>query len=326
MPAVRTAGGLSVQDVVRRTSPAIVLVRATTSQGEALGSGFLIDDQGHILTNDHVVDSAGQVQVTFSDRTTSTARVLGTDPSTDLAVLQVSDVPASAHPVALGRSGSLTVGDDVVALGNPLGLERTATTGIVSALKREITSPNGFPIQNVVQTDAAINHGNSGGPLLDLQGRVIGINSQIASESGGSDGIGFAVPIDTVRPVAESIIETGKAQHAWMGITGRDLDPQLAEKVGLPGQTGVLIDKADPRGPAARAGIEGASNPDAAVPRGGDLVVAIDGHAVTDMADVSQQVASRRVGDSVSVTVLRDGKRMNLEMTLADRPSDVGIR
>ncbi len=215
-----SATDLSVQELVKRQSPAVVLISNETSQGGSLGSGFLIDTAGHIVTNAHVMDGATKTTVTFQDGTEKRGTVLGVDTSTDVAVLKIDQVPAGVTPVSLGNSGSLTVGQDVVAIGNPYGYSGTATTGIVSALKRTITSPSDFPIQNAIQTDAAINQGNSGGPLFDRAGRVIGINSQIASETGGNVGIGFAVPIDTVRPIVNSIIASGKAQHAWIGIQG----------------------------------------------------------------------------------------------------------
>jgi putative serine protease PepD len=216
------------------------------------------------------------------------------------------------------------VGQSVVAIGNPYGYSGTATTGIVSALKRAIQSPSGFIIQNAIQTDAAINQGNSGGPLFDSNGRVIGINSQIASKNGGNVGIGFAVPIDTVRPIVDSIISSGKAQHAWIGIQGRDLTPGLAQKLGLEGKRGVVIASLDDRGPANDAGLQAAEKADADVPTGGDLIVAVNGRSVTDMADVADAVASRKVGDTITVTVLRDGKSQTVTLTLKDRPADVG--
>ena len=202
-----------------------------------------------------MLGSAKNATVTFDDGTEERADVLGRDESTDLAVLRVASVPRSARPLPLGTSGDLVVGDPVIAIGNPFGLERTATTGIVSALKRIISSPNDFDIQNVIQTDAAINQGNSGGPLLDARGRVMGINSQIASESGGNDGIGFAIPIDTIRPVADSIIATGTARHAWLGVTGRTVTPAIAQALGAPDERGVAVVEVDPRGPAAKAGL-----------------------------------------------------------------------
>ena len=321
-----TTRGLSVEQVVKRESPAVVLVSNETAQGGSLGSGFLIDDQGHVVTNAHVVDGATKTTVTFQDGTEGKGTILGVDKSTDVAVIKVSKVPAGVHPVPLGNSGDLTVGQDVVAIGNPYGYSGTATTGIVSALKRAIQSPSGFTIQNAIQTDAAINQGNSGGPLFDNDGRVIGINSQIASENGGNVGIGFAVPIDTVRPIVDSIISGGKAQHAWIGIQGRELTPALAQKLGLDGKRGVVIASLDNRGPASDAGLKAADKADAAVPTGGDLIVAVNGKPVTDMADVAEAVASRKVGDQITVTVLRDGKSQTVTMTLKDRPADIGVK
>jgi S1-C subfamily serine protease len=313
----------SVQRVVAASSPAVVTV---TAGGERLGSGFLVDRRGRILTNAHVLTKDDNAQVTFDDGTRATADVLGRDESTDLAVLSVKSVPAGVIPLPLGDSDSLVVGDPVIAIGNPFGLERTATTGIVSGLKRIINSPNDFEIQNVIQTDAAINQGNSGGPLLDADGRVIGINSQIQSEGGGNDGIGFAIPIGTVRPVADSIIATGHAQHAWLGVTGRSITPAIAQALRMPDVRGVAVVEVDDRGPAKAAGLRAAtSGATGDVPRGGDLIVAVDGHRVEDMADVSRAVSSRAVGDELALTVLRDGKRVTMRITLADRPADVGV-
>jgi S1-C subfamily serine protease len=321
------ARGGSVQAVVARSSPAVVKVTSgEEGAGGRLGSGFLVDRRGRILTNAHVLDGEADATVTFDDGTESPAEVLGRDESTDLAVLRAEDVPADVRPLPLGRSAGLAVGDPAIAIGNPFGLERTATTGIVSALKRIITAPNDFDIQNVIQTDAAINQGNSGGPLLDGAGRVIGINSQIASESGGNDGVGFAVPIDTIRPVADAIIATGDPAHAWLGITGRQVTPEIAEALGEPDERGVAVVNVDERGPAADSGVRPATTPDDAdVPRGGDLIVAVDGREVKDMADVSLAVSSRAVGDPLTLTVLRDGARVDVRLTLADRPADVGV-
>ncbi len=317
----------SVQEIVAESAPAVVKVTVgNAASGGRFGSGFLVDRRGRVLTNAHVVDGSTSATVTFDDGTESRASVLGTDESTDLAVLLVADPPSGVTPLPLGRSAGLVVGDPVVAIGNPFGLERTATTGIVSALKRIITAPNGFEIQNVVQTDAAINQGNSGGPLLDRRGRVLGINSQIATESGGSNGIGFAVPIDTIRPVADSIIATGRATHAWLGVTGRSVTPAIAEGLGIGDVRGVAVVDVDDRGPAKKAGLRAATTPEGAdVPRGGDLIVAVDGRTVEDMADVSRAVSSRAVGDDLSLTVLREGRRVVLRVELKDRPGDVGV-
>lgn len=315
----------SVQAVVAESAPAVVKVTTGGAQGR-LGSGFLVDHRGRILTNDHVVGAAPSATVTFDDGTVTSADVLGRDESTDLAVLRARQVPAGVRPLPLGNSNALVVGDPVVAIGNPFGLERTATTGIVSALKRTITSPNDFAIQNVIQTDAAINQGNSGGPLLDRSGRVIGINSQIATDSGGNAGIGFAVPISTIRPVANSIIATGTPAHAWLGITGRPITPALAKALGAPAVRGVAVVSVDRRGPARAAGLRPATTPSSAtVPRGGDLIVAVDGRRAEDMADVSRAVSSRAVGQHVTLTVLRGGQPVRVRVTLANRPADVGV-
>ncbi len=318
--------GLSVAEVVKRKSPAVVSISNETTQGGSLGSGFLIDAAGHIITNAHVVDSASKTTVTFKDGTEAEGTILGVDTSTDVAVVKIDKVPTGVSPLPLGNSGGLTVGQEVVAIGNPYGYSGTATTGIVSALERVIESPSGFTIQNAIQTDAAINQGNSGGPLFDRDGRVIGINSQIASKNGGNVGIGFAVPIDTVRPIVASIIASGTAQHAWIGIQGRELTPGLAEKLGLVGKRGVIVAALDDRGPANDAGMKAADSADAAVPKGGDLIVTINGTPITDMADVSKAVASRKVGDQITITVLRDGKSETLTLTLKDRPADIGAK
>ena len=320
----RGDGALSVAEIVRRESPAVVLIEAGSGSSGGLGSGFLIDRDGHILTNAHVVDDSEDITVTFSDGTEEEASILGLDKSTDLAVLKIGSVPEGVRPVPLGSSGGLVVGQEVVAIGNPYGLERTATTGIVSALERTIESPNGFTIQNTIQTDAAINQGNSGGPLFDRAGRVIGMNSQIASRDGGNVGLGFAVPIDTIKPIARSVIDGGEPEHAWIGITGRDLTPAMAKALDLDGRRGVVIAGVEKDGPAAKAELKAAGDADAVVPRGGDLIVAINGGAVQDMADVSRAIASRRVGESVTVTVLRDGQEKTVTLRLEDRPARIG--
>lgn len=332
--APTAAAGTGIQDVVARSSPGVVSIAVEGAGGEEdeegadgrMGSGFLVDGDGHVLSNAHVVGDAGRATVTFSDGTEVTARVLGRDESSDLAVLRVGDVPASATVLPLGTGDGLRVGDPVVAIGNPFGLDRTATSGIVSALKRIIRAPNEFAIQNVIQTDAAINRGSSGGPLLDGRGRVIGINSQIATGSGGNDGISFAVPIDTIRPIANSIIRDGTPEHAWAGVTGRTVTPAIARALGHPDARGVAVLEVDDRGPARRAGLRAATTaPDADVPRGGDVIVAVDGRDVVDMADVSRAVSAHPVGADIRFTVLRDGARVALTLRLADRPDDVGV-
>ena len=267
---------------------------------QAQGSGFVYDNQGHIITNQHVVDGAESVSVRFSDGSTHDATVVGSDPSTDLAVLKV-DAPASLlKPLRLGKSSELAVGDGVIAIGSPFGLEQTVTTGIVSALNRQINSPNGFAIDDAIQTDAAINHGNSGGPLLDLDGRVIGVNSQIESESGGNDGIGFAVPSDTVARIAADLIADGEVEHAYLGVATGDTSSG----------EGASIAEVRPGTPAAAAGL-----------REGDVVTEIDGEAVADADELRTLIDARQPGDSIELTIVRDGDEQTIEVELAARPS-----
>ena len=291
----------SVQAIVREATPAVVKITSGPDGGPAVGSGFLVDRRGRVLTNAHVLDEGATATVTFDDGTEARAAVLGRDESTDLAVLRVSEVPGHATPLPLGRSAGLAVGDPVVAIGNPFGLERTATTGIVSAVKRTIEAPDGFTIQNVIQTDAAINRGNSGGPLLDRRGRVIGMNSQIATGRG-----------QRRRRLR------GPDRH---DPPGRRLDPGLREGPARLGGGAGLGDhpgrrpRARDAGRAGRGGDRGGRpgprrgrRParrdharDAEVPRGGDLIVGVNGRPVQDMADVSQAVASSRVGQALTL-------------------------
>ncbi len=261
--------------------------------GIATGSGFLIDTEGHIVTNNHVVEGATRVEVKLGSSDTShTAEVVGADPATDVALLKV-DVPADQqHPLSLGDSAKVHVGDPVVAIGNPFGLDRTVTAGIVSALQRQIQAPNGFSISHVIQTDAAINPGNSGGPLIDAAGNVIGINSQIQTGGGGNGnvGIGFAVPIDTAREVVQQLEQHGEVKHAFIGISGGSVTPALAKALKLPVEKGVLVNEVVKDGPADKAGIEGgdteATIEGAKVTLGGDIITEIDGEPVASMEDV----------------------------------------
>ena len=298
--------------------------------GTATGSGFVIDSAGHVLTNNHVVAGANKITVQLGDSEQSyDASVVGRDPATDLALLKV-DAPSDAlHPLPLGDSSKMAVGDPVVAIGNPFGLDRTVTSGIVSALQRQIQAPNGFSISNVIQTDAAINPGNSGGPLIDSQGNVIGINSQI--ETGGSGngnvGIGFAIPINTARDVISQLEQTGTVQHAFLGITGTTITPSLAQAVNLPVQSGVLVEDVVKGGPADAAGLQGggtaATIGGAPMSLGGDIITAIDGRHIASMDDVISLVNAASPGKTLDLTVLRNGQRKTLTVTLGDRPSSV---
>jgi S1-C subfamily serine protease len=340
--------GLSVNQIYRNDAPGVVVVTATSTtttsnpfdpfgapqkeQQQALGSGFVIDKSGHILTNAHVVLNASKVQVAFGSESTAktyTAKVLGVDRSTDVAVLKV-DAPAEAlTPLPLGNSSDVQVGDPVVAIGNPLGETRTATTGIVSAVNRDIGSLEGnVQIRGAIQTDAAINHGNSGGPLLNDRGQVIGITSQILSDDpnnpqSGSIGIGFAVPINTVKNVADQIIANGKAEHTYLGILGSALTPGLAQALNLSVDHGVLVGKVEPGSPAAKAGLHGGSTQATingeTLTLGGDIITAVDGTQIRTFDDLSSAIAAKKPGDTVQLGILRDGKQMTVGVTLAAR-------
>jgi S1-C subfamily serine protease len=296
--------------------------------GTATGSGFLIDTEGHIVTNNHVVEGADRVEVKLgSSDKTYTAEVVGTDPATDVALLKV-DAPADQlHPLSIGDSSKVEVGEEVIAIGNPFGLDRTVTAGIVSALQRQIQAPNGFSISHVIQTDAAINPGNSGGPLIDSTGSVIGINSQIQTGggSGGNVGIGFAVPINTAREVVQQIEQHGEVKHAYLGISGGSITPDLAKALKLPEEEGVLVNEVVKGGPADQAGVKGgdtsATIEGASFRLGGDVITEIDGKKVAGMEDVINAVNAASPGDTMELTVDRDGKSKAISVKLGVRPA-----
>ena len=287
----------------------------------------MVDKDGHIVTNYHVVQGASRVEVSFSNQDTVKATIVGTDPSTDLAVLKV-DVPAKAlTPLALANSDAVQVGDPVVAIGNPFGLERTVTAGIVSALQREVRSPNNYTIDHVIQTDAPINSGNSGGPLIDAQGRVIGVNSQIetANGGGGNVGIGFAVPSNTVKSIVSQLLVDGRVDRAFLGVTLQDVSPDVAGVLRLPASKGVLVGAVKPGSPAAKAGLEGGTTQVVVAGEsyqlGGDMIVAIDGKQVASVDALREAIAAHKPGDKVSITVVHaDGSKATVETTLARAP------
>ena len=310
-----SSDGASAADLYDRASRAVVELAAAgggPSGSRAQGSGFVYDEQGHIVTNQHVVAGASSVEVSFWNGAAFNARVVGTDPSTDLAVLKVNAPRRLLEPLRLSNSSVVRVGDAVFALGSPFGLEGTLTSGIVSALHREMTAPNNFTIVDTIQTDAAINHGNSGGPLVDVRGRVIGVNAQIESESGGSDGVGFAIPSNTVRAIARQLIASGEVRHAYLGVK-MTLVPD-----------GVAITEVLPDTPADRAGLQpatGASLVDGQeLPTGGDVVLEFGGEKVASPAELQTAVDARQPGDKVAITVLREGSRRTIDVTLGVRP------
>jgi S1-C subfamily serine protease len=295
---------------------------------QATGSGFLIDNDGHILTNNHVVEGAKRVDVQLggTDGATQSAQVVGTDPSSDIAVLKVDDTKG-AQPLQLGDSDKVEVGDPVVAIDNPFGLDRTVTSGIVSALQRQIQAPNGFSISDVIQTDAAINPGNSGGPLIDGDGNVIGINSQIESQSGGNEGVGFAVPIKTAADVVSQLENGGEVHRAYLGISGADLTPEIARALNLTVDQGVLVERVLANGPADDAGIKGptgqATIAGQTFPVGGDIITKVDGKDITGMEDVISAVNDNKPGDEITLTVFSDGQQKDVTVKLGDRPANV---
>jgi S1-C subfamily serine protease len=341
------AEGLTAADIYQRYAPGVVFVRSEivqqtnnpfdtfggTQKSEATGSGFVIDGSGDILTNNHVIDGAqaGTVTVQFADKKTVKAKVVGTDPSTDLALLKVDPEGLDLKALPLGSSRDVHVGDPTIAIGNPFGLDRTLTTGVVSALQRQIQAPNGFAIKDVIQTDAAINPGNSGGPLIDSAGRVIGINSQIETGDGsnGSVGIGFAVPIDTAKQILANLKSGESIQRAYLGVTSLTVDGQL-DALNLPVNHGALVQTVEAGSPAEQAGIkagnlqaqlQGQSSSDVVL--GGDIVTKFDGKDITSSDQLGQLVAAHKPGDKVKVVLVRKNSTKTVTVTLGKRPAQL---
>jgi S1-C subfamily serine protease len=333
--------GRTVRDIYRQEARGVVFVEADgvssdqsifgqPNEGTATGSGFVVDRDGTIITNAHVVSGAENVTVSFSeDGDAVDAEVMGVDESTDLAVLKIDpDDVENLVAMPLGDSSQAQVGDPVVAIGNPFGFQRTVTTGIVSALQREITAPNGFQIRNVIQTDASINPGNSGGPLLDANGRVIGINSQIATggTSQGSVGIGFAVPINTAKSLLPELRQGDEIKRAYLGVTMSDVDEDVAKDLDLPVDRGALIQQTTENGPADDAGLRGSSGSDTSgnITGGGDLLVKVDGEEVENGDDVAAAIEDNQPGDTVEVEYYRGDDRETASVELSERPDELG--
>ena len=319
-----SAEGPSVQEVYNQDGPGVVTVEVASREvGPGGGSGFVIDKQGHVVTNQHVVDGADSVSVAFASGAREEARVVGEDPSTDVAVLQVEASRETLKPLTLGDSEALGVGDPVIAIGNPLNVGISVTTGIVSGVGRPIKAPNNYTINGAVQTDAAINPGNSGGPLLDARGTVIGVNSQIFSETGGFQGVGFAVPINTVKGVVEQLIENGRVEHGFIGVSmfqvgigelaaysGGDA-ARLSDELGLP-ESGAIISETTGGGPADEAGLKGGEGREeevAGLPVPiGDVITEVRGEPVSTPDDVIEVVNSLKPGDELPLTVVTPGE------------------
>ena len=344
-PVAATVGTLSVNEIYKRASPGVVQITSTSvtqapadpfsgnpfqpqaQEQQALGSGFVIDKAGHIVTNYHVIENAREIDVAFSNQDTVKARVVGIDPSTDLAVLQVDEDTSALTPLQLGDSDRVAVGDGVVAIGNPFGLDRTATAGIVSALQRPITAPNGYTIDHVIQTDAPINSGNSGGPLLNARGEVIGVNSQISTAAGssGNVGIGFAVPSNTVKAVAAQLIRTGRVERAYLGIAATPIDPELARVFRLPVDSGLVVERVSNGSAASNAGLKAGTSKVVLAGQsytlGGDVIVAADGTRVASLEELRDVLAKRAPGDTITLEIYRGSKKQSLDVKLGRQPS-----
>jgi S1-C subfamily serine protease len=320
-----------ITSLYERVGPAVVHITTRVTQmdfffgpipSEGTGSGFILDKEGHILTNYHVVQNADMIEVTLSDETQVEAQIVGVDPQNDLALLLVDVAEERLSPVELGSSADLRVGQRAIAIGNPFGLDRTLTVGVISALGRPLETADDRFIYNVVQTDAAINPGNSGGPLLDSRGRVIGINTAIRQ---GAEGIGFAVPVDTVRRVLPSLETLGYYPHPWLGFLGYDVTPALAQALELPVESGILVAQLYRDGPAVAAGLRGAQREvivgNRRILAGGDIVVAADGNEVESWHDLSEYLElNKEVGDDVVLQVIREGATSTLSVVVAEQP------
>jgi len=330
-------GALSINQIYKNTGPGVVQITSTlgssSTQGQfqggaqALGSGFVLDKEGHIVTNFHVIDGATLIEVRFSNENTVTATLVGSDPSTDIALLKVDPSASAVTPLTLADSSRVEVGDSVVAIGNPFGLERTVTAGIVSALQRAVKAPNGFSIDHVIQTDAPINHGNSGGPLLNTRGDVIGINSQI--ETGGSGdgnvGIGFAVPSNTVKTVIDQLLGSGKVEHAYLGVSAIGITPQLAKTLRLPVNDGLVIQAVTPGSGAADAGLKVGTKQVVVAGEsfrmGGDVIVAADGKSISTIDQLRDVIGRHKPGDKIELKIYRANSAKTVTVTLGRQPT-----
>ena len=343
-PAAVSTAQLSINDIYRRSAPGVVQIVSSgktvqesdpffgtpfsTPGAQALGSGFVLDKEGHIVTNYHVVQGADKIQVGFSNNASYSAKLVGSDPSTDIAVIKVNGSSRALTPLPLGNSDRVQVGDEVVAIGNPFGLDRTATAGIISAIQRRITAPNGFSIDHALQTDAPVNHGNSGGPLIDARGSVIGVNSQIETGTNGGSGnvgIAFAVPSNTVKDVVAQILKSGRVQHAYLGVSLQDASASVAHVLHLPVSSGILIESVQPSTAAAKAGLKGGTVRTTVAGEdyvmGGDIIVGAAGRSVRDTEELRDVIAGRKPGDKLTLQIYRGSKKLTVAVTLGRQPT-----
>ncbi len=317
-----------VINVYAQVSPSVVCITAPEQFGSCIGSGFIIDREGHVVTNNHVATAAESVLVNLADDRTVPAELIGADPGSDLAVLKIDVPPEELTSVQLGDSSGLRVGQRAIAIGNPFGLERTVTTGVISSVGRTLPRDDSdFQIAEVLQTDAAINPGNSGGPLLDSQGRVIGVNTAIRSLTGVNSGVGFAIPVDIVSRVVPELITHGRYRHPWVGVSGLTISAEMVEAMDLPVETGVLVFTVEPDSPAEKASLHQGNEEVVVSGRpmwaGGDILIAIDESVVKSFDDLINYLASRTsVGDVVTLTVVRDGQEIKIDLTLEERPGN----
>jgi len=321
---------LSLIEIFEKAEPGVVRVNIQKNQTEnnvgGVGSGFVFDKKGHIITNAHVIDDATKTIVTFLDGRSYNAEIIGIDESTDIGVIKVNADLKLLHPLSLGDSSNLKVGESITAIGNPFGLSGSMTSGIISQMGRLLPSDSGFSIPDVIQTDAAINPGNSGGPLLNMRGEVVGINTAIQSTTGEFTGVGFAIPSQTVVKIVPTLISEGEYKHPWIGISGRDIDPDTANVLGLKDSLGFLIITVVEDSPAFDAGLIG-SNKTIEVegieyPVGGDIIVSVDGIDVRKIDDILIHLQRvKTVGDEMVLEILRDNRTTNITITLQERPN-----
>jgi S1-C subfamily serine protease len=322
---------LSLADLFAQSDQGVVQIIVDKSNGSLsnrdLGSGIVYDTDGHIITNNHVVQDGTKIRVVFHDGKSLPATIVGTDPYADLAVVKVVPDTYVLHPLPLGNSSTLRIGDQVAAIGNPFGLSGSITSGIVSQLGRLLDPPNSsFSIPNVIQTDTPINPGNSGGPLLNMQGEVIGINTAIQSETGEFSGVGFSIPSNTMKKIVPALIQTGHYEHPWLGITGISVDSDLSSTLQLPVSSGFMINTVVPNTSAAKAGLHGYKETKTIngtqYQVGGDIIVAADGHPIQKIEDLLNYLQDQKsVGDNMTLTIIRDGKTMQITLTLQPRPN-----